>query len=283
VSRGRGRGLALDLLGAALLVAALLLAALLVPSCAPARARPAAADPGGCAGLTVMTWNIHHGARADDTYDLRAIVDVIAAEGADIAGLQEVDAGWTARSGHDDQPALLIQWTGHHGCYGPNLVNAAGGRYGNLILSRHPILECRNHLLPTPPGKEQRGMVEALVDVNGERVRVIDTHLGLSGAERKPQVDAVATLAADSLDPVVLLGDFNATPGPAGELAPLSARHSDAWAVAGEGPGLTMPSDAPRARIDFIWLSAAFGVRCVRVPPTRASDHLPVVAVVYGR
>jgi endonuclease/exonuclease/phosphatase family metal-dependent hydrolase len=230
-----------------------------------------------------MTYNIHHGARADDTYDLRAIADVIAAEGADISGLQEVDAGWTERSGHDDQPALLMQWTGRQGCYGPNLVNAAGGRYGNLILSRHPILECRNHPLPTPPGKEQRGMVEALIDVDGRRVRVIDTHLGLSSGERKPQVEAVAAFAAGSGEPVILLGDFNATPGPAGELASLYARHSDAWAVAGEGPGLTMPSDAPRARIDFLWLSAAFGARCARVPQTRASDHLPVVASVYLR
>lgn len=253
----------------------------MLAACAPALVR--STSPGDCAGLTVMTYNIHHGARADDTYDLRAIASVIAAEGAEVAGLQEVDSRWSARSAHDDQPEMLKQWTGMHGCYGPNLTNAAGGRYGNMILSRHPIVECRNQPLPTPPGKEQRGVMEAVVDVGGRRLRVINTHLGLSADERKAQVAAVAALAGSGDEPRILLGDFNAGPGASGELSALYSRHADAWDAAGAGPGFTMPSGSPRARIDFVWSSPALSARCARVPATPASDHLPVTAVFSFR
>ena len=252
-------------------------------ACAPGLARSGRAVPAPCDGFTVITYNIHHGAPAGDAYDLRAIAAVIAQEGADIVGLQEVDSRWSARSAHDDQPALLQAWSGKHGCYGPNLATASGGRYGNMILSRYPILECRNQPLPTPAGKEQRGVMEAVVEVDGRRVRVVNTHLGLSREERRAQVDAVAALAGAGNEPRILLGDFNAGPGRDDELAALYRTHADAWDEAGTGPGFTISADAPRARIDFIFLSAALGARCARVPVTRASDHLPVAATVYFR
>jgi endonuclease/exonuclease/phosphatase family metal-dependent hydrolase len=260
-----------------------LAAALILAACAPAVVRTDSAIPGQCAGLVVTTYNIHHGARADDTYDLRAIASVIASEKAAVVGLQEVDAGWSARSAHDDQPALLKEWTGMNGCYGPNLTNAAGGRYGNMILSRHPIVECRNQALPTPPGKEQRGVMEAVIDVEGRRLRVINTHLGLSVHERKAQTEAVAALAGAGDEPRLLLGDFNAGPGAAGELGALYARHADAWEAVGSGPGFTMSAADPRARIDFVWSSAALVARCAWVRATPASDHLPVTAVLSFR
>ena len=53
----------------------------------------------------------------------------------------------------------------------------------------------------------------------------------------------------------------------------------DAWKVARKGPGFTFSSDRPRSRIDYFWLSRDAEWRPTRawIPPTQASDHLPLV------
>ncbi|HTL30639.1 MAG TPA: endonuclease/exonuclease/phosphatase family protein, partial [Tepidisphaeraceae bacterium] len=69
----------------------------------------------GCASaqsqkITVLTYNIHHGAGTDGKYDLQRLADVIKKSGADLVALQEVDRN-TNRT-KDDQPAELARLTG---------------------------------------------------------------------------------------------------------------------------------------------------------------------------
>src|SRR5690348_4890030 len=88
------------------------------------------------AKITVLTYNIHHGAGTDGKYDLSRVADVIKKSGADLVALQEVDKG-TKRT-KDDQPAELEKLTGLHAVFG-NAMNYDGGEYGDLILSRYPV------------------------------------------------------------------------------------------------------------------------------------------------
>lgn len=227
--------------------------------------------------LVVMAYNIHHGVDVNDTYNLQAIADVINAQTPALVAVNEVDKAWGSRSNFDDQPARLSQMTGLNWCYGPNLTNGTG-QYGNLILSRYTILECKNTLLPKfNPGSEQRGLAEILVDVNGTRLRFYATHLQPNADDRRVQVDEIARYTDTQAEPKIIGGDFNAIPS-AIELQPMYGRFIDAWQAKGVGNGYTYPATGPTARIDYLFHSSTIPTGSVRVVQSTASDHLAVVA-----
>ncbi len=240
--------------------------------------------PGG-PKLTVMSYNIHHGRGVDGQLDLERIADVVEEEGTDVVALQEVDNHFGERSEFRDEAAELADELDMEFAYGANLdfdpaePGAPRRQYGNAILSRHPILESENRPLPrTSERNEQRGLLEALIDVRGVPFRLYNTHLQHnSAADRTLQVDAILEETEEATGPHALLGDLNARPG-APELARLFTSFRDAWALAGEGDGFTISASRPYARIDYALTSPDVGVRAARVPETLASDHLPVVA-----
>jgi endonuclease/exonuclease/phosphatase family metal-dependent hydrolase len=254
--------------------------------------------------LKVATYNIHHGAGTGECggqpparpgsscgYDLARTTRVLASFDADVLALQEVDRFWR-RSGGDDQPATLGQALGMSTCYGPNLVHGPDAHapvaheYGTLVLSRPAIVACRNILLPRPVG-EQRGLLEAVIEVGERRIRILNTHLDTQRESRSAQLAALVAAVDAGSQPAILLGDFNAEPD-AEEMAPLFALFTDAWRSAGQRAGHTYPAAvdaAPDRRIDYIFTSRE-GVRVVSAEvvvsdETRASsDHYPVLATV---
>ena len=266
--------------------------------------------------LRAMTYNIHHGTGNDDctpppvtrppatecAFDLDRIAQVIREQAPDIVGLQEVDRFW-GRSGYTDQPALLAEALGMFPCYGANLNHNPDShanvphQYGTLILSRFDILECRNTFLPstrpatdTSPAvnREQRGLLEVLVNARGVPLRFYNTHYEHTTAftdVRTAQINATIELIGAFEEDTVLAGDLNARPT-AAEMQPLFAVFRDAWVVANPGaPGYTISADPtvePTRRIDYLLLSPHVSVAGATVPIsplTRlASDHYPVVA-----
>ena len=82
--------------------------------------------------LTALTYNIHGCVGRGGRYDSAAILDVLRAADADIVALQEVedddrrDRSFLHALGELGYPTLI---------YGSTL-RRAGGRYGNLLLSR---------------------------------------------------------------------------------------------------------------------------------------------------
>ena len=239
--------------------------------------------------LKLLSYNIRHAEGADDVLGLERIANIIRASGADVVALQEVDRYYSQRSGCLDQAQQLARILKMRYVYGANLDLAPGEcpqserQYGTAILSRYSILESRNTLLPRPEGGEQRGLLEALIQVRGVGVRVFNTHLQHnSQVERTAQVQVIMDRMAETDEPAVLMGDLNARPN-APELAPLYASLKDAWVEAGEGPGYTISSTNPYARIDYVFVSRDIGVTSAEVLDSAyvaaASDHLPVAAV----
>lgn len=237
--------------------------------------------------LDVASFNIAHGAGYNDqnqlVFNLDRTIDTIRALGSDVVALQEVDRHFGDRSNNLDEPAVLSQRLGMHVVYAPNLdldpatPGAPRRQYGTAILSKFPILSSRNTLLPKPGNGEQRGLLEAVVDVDGLRVRIANTHLSTLANERPAQIAKILELLRESKEPVVLLGDLNATPA-SSDLAPLWATYRDAWKLGGVGNGATYPGNTPDRRIDFIALSDGINVRKAEVVNTLASDHRPYVA-----
>lgn len=234
--------------------------------------------------LTVASFNIRHGAGTDDRLDLERVAAEIERTGAEVVGLQEVDRHWGERSQFVDQAQWLADRLGMGVVYGANLdldppaPDQPRRQYGTAILTEHPIVYSRNTLLPRPQNGEQRGLLEAAIDVDGVRVRVANTHLQHNSAvERRAQTERIAALLAPVRTPVVLLGDLNAPPT-APELAPLSPRFVDAWPRGGAGDGFTYPASGPNTRIDYVLTTADVDVAAARTMPSPASDHLPVIA-----
>jgi endonuclease/exonuclease/phosphatase family metal-dependent hydrolase len=239
--------------------------------------------------LRVATFNIHHGVGTDGRLDLARTADVIAATGATLVGLQEVDRTLAPRSDWVDQAAWLGERLGMVVVHGatidrpppdPAVPDGPRRRYGNALLSGHPVRSWQALRLPGTARREARGLVDARVDVDGTTVRVVVTHLqNRSGRERREQAaHMVDQLAGDREQPAptVLLGDMNAGPD-APEMRTLCAVLTDVWAAVGDGPGHTFPARRPFARIDHVLISSGVTPVAAEVIGTRASDHRPVV------
>jgi endonuclease/exonuclease/phosphatase family metal-dependent hydrolase len=245
-----------------------------------------AASPAGAptADVVVTTFNIHHGIGIGGRLDLGRTADVLAATGADVVGLQEVDRHWSGRSGFADQAVFLAERLGMHMTFAASRVRTrsqrAGpyGQYGNAVLSRFPLGESHTTPLPRPRGGEPRALLEAQVVVDGVVLRCLSTHLQhRSRAERLAQVETIKAVTAQANGPAVLLGDLNARPR-SPEIRSLTEQLVDAWPGHGDGPGYTFRARAPFARIDYILTTPDIRVAHAGVVPTLASDHLPVSA-----
>lgn len=156
--------------------------------------------------MSFATYNIQYGLGQDNQTDLQRIADAVG--DCDVICLQEVERFWQ-RSGYRDQVAeLAAMLPKYYWVYGANLdVDASylddGGRvvnrrrqFGNMILSRHPILSSRNMPLPkralVQQHSIQQGLLEAVIDLPQGPVRFYTTHLShLCSATRLPQVQAI--------------------------------------------------------------------------------------------
>jgi len=243
-----------------------------------------AARPGA---FRVMTYNIHYG-----DPDLSKIAAVVCSSGADVVGLQEVDAHWSERSAWVDEAAEIATTCGMEFRYGPiydlpPLEAAKPNRqFGVAILTRHPIVSWDNHLLTRlstqqdAAPKPMPGFLEVTVEVDGSRVDIFATHLDYrpDPSVRKTQVAEMLAIIGSGRRPTILVGDMNAPPERE-ELAPLFGRLRDAWTGQSD-LGFTYPSDAPVRRIDYVFVGGGLRAVSARVLNTTASDHRPVVAEV---
>ncbi|MFQ5774281.1 MAG: endonuclease/exonuclease/phosphatase family protein [Kiloniellaceae bacterium] len=219
--------------------------------------------------MIFVSYNIQWGKGKDGRVDLGRIAAEL--EGADVIALQEVDRFW-ARSGAVDQAAEIARhFPDHHWAYGPGIDLDASFRddagrlvgrrrqFGNMLLSRRPILSSRNHLLPKMHLDEalslQRSALEAVTQAPSGPLRVYSVHLGhRSIPERLAQIGRLLDIVAGApgeggawsgrrFDPVwaldgaqppmphpaVVLGDFNCTSD--------SAEYRSLCGAAGPGAG----------------------------------------------
>lgn len=154
--------------------------------------------------MKLVTWNIQWGLGCDGRVDLRRIVRT-AKElcDADVFCFQEVSHGFPEHDGGQDQPAMLASLLpGYWPIFRPAVEKVDdGGRlqvFGNMILSRLPVLEIASHKLPWPAtdGRSmQRQALEVLVQGPEGALRVITTHLEYhSENHRKAQVRRLRAL-----------------------------------------------------------------------------------------
>jgi len=252
-------------------------------ACAPPPPEPPA--PVG-RDVVAMSFNIHHGVGIDGLLDLDRIAATVTASGAEVVGLQEVDRHFAERSNFVDQATYLAEVLGMSVVFGANLdldppeYGLPRRQYGNAILTSFPITSWSNTLLPLLPGGEQRGLLQATLDVGGTPLNAYSTHLQHDSQEaRLAQVDAITAELATSDASVLLLGDLNATPE-SPEIEAMVEELTDTWVEAGVGDGYTYSTTNPSVRIDYVLTSTDIATRTAAVVTSDGSDHLPVVATV---
>ncbi len=229
--------------------------------------------------FSVLSWNIHGAVGRDGRFDLSRVAAVIAAAHPDVATLQEVGEVH-GRMPAIDQARLLGEMTGMNWRFMANLTHGIR-RYGNAILSPHPILFSHQYDL-TVGKREPRGCLRVDLDLGeGAQVHVLNLHLGLGLRERRRQA---MLLSADILRdaalafPLVVAGDFNRwMPGPVRAL--LRRALSDVAHLLGRQEP-TYPARLPLFRLDRVLVDD--GARPSRIAVLRggdasvASDHLPL-------
>ena len=196
----------------------------------------------------IVSWNIQAGRGVDGRVDLVRIARTVRAlADADVICLQEVESrgsggpGDDAASVREDQfETIQDLFPGYATAIGAGVERADNGaasmyRFGNMVLSRLPILSVFRHLLPQPaaPGvwHMPRQATEVTVRSSGRPLRVVTTHLEYhSPVHRRAQVERLRELhtevaeqarhpgAAEDIGPyariarppsAVFCGDFN--------------------------------------------------------------------------
>jgi endonuclease/exonuclease/phosphatase family metal-dependent hydrolase len=222
--------------------------------------------------VKIMTYNIRHGVGVDDNYDLDRIISVIKEADPDIVSLNEVDH-MMPRTYMQKQDKIIADALGYNLVYGFNIN--FGSKYGNVLLSKHPITTYINDALPKNKMSEPRGLIQADVNIDDKTIKVLSTHLSINSEERPEQIVYIIEKLKELDGPTVLIGDFNAAPS-SNEVKQISEMMQDS---AKEEYG-TFPANDPTFRIDYIFVSEELEVKNNKVIESEASDHLPVLAEV---
>ncbi|MGJ7038827.1 endonuclease/exonuclease/phosphatase family metal-dependent hydrolase [Shinella sp. BE166] len=232
--------------------------------------------------LRIATYNVHSCFGTDRRLDPGRIAEVIAECEADIVALQEVDVA-RARSGGVDQAQTIANHVRMVSHFHPAL-HLEEERYGDALLTALPTRLVKAAGLPSRG--EPRGALWVEVPFGEVTLQIFVTHLGLFGAERVRQTEALmgpGWLGADMSETsrTIFVGDLNAISRSA-SYRMLARRFTDAQIASGGKPRATFPSRLPLLRIDHIFVGAGIRVQKTFVHNSplarRASDHLPLCA-----
>ncbi|MBV7411269.1 endonuclease/exonuclease/phosphatase family protein [Dermabacteraceae bacterium TAE3-ERU27] len=238
--------------------------------------------------LRALSYNIHAGIGLDKRYDLSRIAEVIAASGADVVGLQEVEDSYREATNFDDQPRLLAEMLDMHVLYAPGIVRPGSGgrrerRFGNALLSRTPFTDTRTVTFrpdPTVSADETRVLLLAETVISGQRVTLGCTHFDhVEPLQRLSQARQLAAEVKQVSGPLVVMGDLNSIPKNPEVRTLVGAGLVDTGAASSDKYGQkgSFPVRTPLFRIDYIF-AREMSVAGYRVIRSEASDHRPISA-----
>ena len=218
----------------------------------------------------IISWNVQAGRGVDGVQSLERIARVVLQMGdPDIVCLQELSQYMPDIDGGreiDQIAELQSLFSSYEAAFGPALDRAGGAagrrrRFGNLILSRLPVLQVFLHALPQPADPTVKHMprqaTEVVIDTDTGPLRVATTHLEFhSESQRLAQVSRLRSvhqeICENALRPAsdpgsgiyaafprpqsaVFCGDYNFTPESSAyahmlePFAPGTAALRDAW------------------------------------------------------
>lgn len=225
--------------------------------------------------VRVMTYNLRFG----ELSSLEDLAYHIKSFKPDFVALEEVDVHTDRkRAPHQkgkDFIGELAYRTGMFGLYGKT-IGYGGGYYGIGMLSKYPYIKTEKVLLPNPEKKEQRALLEALIEMGDDTLTFVSTHLEVNSESlRNMQAQFICDRFENAPYPVIIGGDFN-------------ARHysnaivnimSKSWFPATNND-FTFPAWNPIIKIDYLFARPMKGWTLVKTQTVHSqlSDHLPIVS-----
>jgi endonuclease/exonuclease/phosphatase family metal-dependent hydrolase len=265
--------------------------------------------------LSLVTYNIQYGIGMDGKYDLGRIVAAV--READVIALQEISRNSPWNAGADVEAGVRALFPDrfivcHYPAdvdFGSAIVNGEfvekRFQFGNMVVSRFPIVAVRTHLLPRTARADQlnlqRGALEALIAAPQGFFRLYSVHLDhIDPAERLAQVQALKAIATGyektggaisglaalgfpelpATPDFILMGDFNFGP-----------QSQEMAAMTGDGQTVDISASDPRLsyfdpkgveadqRLDYCFANPEFAARFNRASvdvEAQGSDHRPV-------
>ncbi len=237
--------------------------------------------------MRIMSYNVHACKGSDGVISPARIAEVIEDSDADIVALQELDCG-RERSSRIDQAMEIAKLADMHHHFHP-IIQVEEEKYGDAILSRHPMRLVKAESLPHDPRHpraEERGALWVEVQTGAANLQIINTHFGLRHRERLLQSAAIRSIwlkKAQQKGPVVLCGDLNA---PRSSLVCKRLRRKMRDSAELEAR-CTWPVWRPFLRLDHIFCSEEIRIESASVIKDklsrRASDHYPLIAEIDTR
>lgn len=233
---------------------------------------PALAQGNGTT-LRILDWNIHSMVNADGMLDPESVVQVIEREHADVVTLQEATRGWLI-AGATDEAAWMARRLGMEYAWSP----AADSEFGNLLLSRFPIVSAEAVALPYVDGPQHRSFVVADIDIGGgTTVRVVGAHLeSNTQLTHRTQVETMLEFVGQQ-EPTIIAGDMNMQPAdPDAPLFEASGFHSAQDATGNSLLSSAVQPNFPGDRVDWIFGTKDVTFSDFSIPYSTASDHRPL-------
>ena len=248
--------------------------------------------------------NFDGGSNDEKKARLKKIAQLLKDQELDIVVLNEVDFS-SIWSGHFNQAEFIAAQAGYPYRVEQRNVDVAmpfvSLRFGNVILSKHPISGAEFLDYPHPSVREdilygglKKGVAATVTLPNSSQIQVVAVHLSLEGeAVRQASVRQILDLQRQSGLAMIAMGDFNSTAkgypkynsGPDGQNAIdtlLASPQLDT--LKPEQPvqpkDFTYSSEKPASIIDWIFVSPHWQIQKKNVISTDLSDHLPVTAVL---
>lgn len=232
----------------------------------------------------IATYNIHKARGFDLRIAPERIIKVVQELAADILCLQEVIHAPETRSNLNQAQEIAAAFPFYHAAFGMNR-EYRGGAYGNLTLSRFPIVSARNHDL-SRARREPRGVIQTAIEIApGHLVQLFNVHLGTGHQERRYQVRKMLNrevlLQPDLRGPRLVLGDFNewtrglTTRLMRGAFQTVQPQHAASFSR-------TFPGMLPMLSLDHCYYEPPLRLVDTKLWRSRtaliASDHLPLIA-----
>jgi endonuclease/exonuclease/phosphatase family metal-dependent hydrolase len=232
----------------------------------------------------IASYNTHKCRGIHGTISPDRVIRVIEELEMDILCLQEIVDAQGGTGKFDQADRIAEAFPKLHVAFGETRP-LHGGRYGNMLLSRFPILEAHRHDI-TKSRREERGVLHCAIDAGqGLRVNVFNVHLGTGYLERRRQIEVL--LSEDVLEkpnlrgPRIIIGDFNEwTRGLTTKLLQQSfLSHKPRRNLRS---ARTYPGVLPMLSLDHCYYEAPLEMESTKIWKSRkaliASDHLPLIA-----
>jgi len=239
---------------------------------------------GGNTQFRIATYNTHKARGFDMRIVPERIVEVAQELYADILCLQEVIHVPEGQPNLNQAQEIAAAFPGYSAAFGVNR-QYRGGTYGNLTLSRFPIVSTHNHDL-TRARREPRGVMQTEIEIApGRLVHLFNVHLGTGHMERRYQarklLNREVLLQPNLRGPRLVLGDFNewtrglTTRLMRSEFQTFRPRHAARFPR-------TYPGMLPFLSLDHCYYEPPLNLVDTRLWRSRralfASDHLPLIA-----